>query len=86
MANISIFLKNDAFEPLFIELQRKEINGLLEKDTFEVISISALPSRRKIFNSRFEDEIKKKRIATAFEKSRLIAQAYNNHGKLEILT
>ncbi len=39
-----------------------------------------------IFNSRFVDEIKKEGTATAFEKSRLVVQAYNDHGKEVILT
>ena len=40
----------------------------------------------RIFNSRFVDEIKNERTATAFEKLRLVVQAYNNHSKEEILT
>ena len=40
----------------------------------------------RIFNSRFVDEIKNEGTAMAFEKSRLVVQAYNNHGKEEILT
>lgn len=40
----------------------------------------------RIFNSRFIDEIKNEETATAFEKSRLVIQAYNDHDKEEILT
>ena len=72
MANISVFLKNDASQPPFTESRRKEINGLLDKDAFKVVSISDVPSRMRIFNSCFVDEIKNEGIATAFEKSRLI--------------
>ncbi len=86
MADISVFLKNDASGPPFTESRRKEINGLLEKGAFEVISISDVPSGMRIFNSRFVDEIKNEGTATAFEKSRLVVQAYNDHGKEEILT
>ena len=86
MADISVFLKNNASEPPFTESRRKEINGLLEKDAFEIISISDVPSGMRIFNSRFVDEIKNEGTATAFEKSRLVVQAYNDHGKEEILT
>ena len=31
MANISVFIKNDAFQPPFTESQHKDINGLLKK-------------------------------------------------------
>lgn len=86
MADISVFLKNDASEPSFTESRRKEINGLLEKGALEVISISDVPSGMRIFNSRFVDEIKNEGTATAFEKSRLVVQAYNDHGKEEIST
>lgn len=40
----------------------------------------------RIFNSRSVDEIKNDEIATVFENSRLVIQAYNNYGKEEILT
>lgn len=86
MANISVFLKNDASEPPFTKSQHKEINNLLEKGAFEVISISDISSRMRIFNSCFVDKIKNKGPATAFEKSRLVIQAYNNHSKEKILT
>lgn len=85
MANISVFLKNNTFKPSFNKLQRKKINGLLEKDAFIVISISDILSGIKIFNSCFVDEIKNKGIATAFEKSRFIIQAYDNSGKEKII-
>ncbi len=66
MADISVFLKNDAFGPFIIESQCKKINGLLEKGAFKVISISDIPSRMRIFNFCFIDEIKNKTIAMAF--------------------
>lgn len=40
----------------------------------------------KIFNSRFIDEIKNGGTAMEFKKSRLVIQAYDNHGKEKILT
>ncbi len=85
LADISVFLKNDASGSLFTELQRKEINGLLEKSAFEVILISDVPSGMRILNSRFVDEIKNERTATAFEKSRLVVQTSNDHSKKQIL-
>ena len=86
MADISIFLKNNASASFFTKSQHKEINGLLEKSAFEVILISDVPSGMRIFNSHFVDEIKNKGTATSFEKSRLIVQAYKNNDKEEILT
>lgn len=78
MANISVLLKNDAFKPFFTGSQRKKINGLLEKDTFKVISISDILGKMRIFNSCFIDGIKNEAIATVFEKSRLVVQVYND--------
>lgn len=40
----------------------------------------------RIFNSCFIDEIQNEGTATTFKKLRLVAQAYNNHSKEEILT
>lgn len=70
----------------FVESRRKEINGLLEKGVFDVIPISKVPSDIRIFKSRFVDEIKNIGTADAFEKSRLVVQAYNDQGKGLVLT
>ena len=64
----------------------KKINNLLEKSVFKVISISEVPKSIRIFNSHFVDKIKNIGAATAFEKFRLVVQAYNNHGKKMVLT
>jgi hypothetical protein len=40
----------------------------------------------RIFNSRFIDEIKHSNTSQAYEKSRLIIQAYNDHEKTLMLT
>lgn len=72
MANISVFLKNNVSQPSFTKSQYKEINGLLEKGAFKVISILDVFNRMRIFNSRFIDEIKNKRTAIVFKKSRLV--------------
>ncbi len=86
MADISILLQNNASQPHFTESRRKIINGLLEKNAFEVVEILDIPRGMRIFNSHFVDEIKNKGTATVFEKSRFVVQAYNDHGKEEILT
>ena len=91
MADVSTFLQGkDSLPPLtptpFVESRQKEMNGLLEKGVFEVVSISEVPKNIRIFNSRFVDEIKNIGTANAFEKSRLVVQAYNDHDKMSILT
>ena len=85
VANISVFLRSNAFSPYFTESRRQEINGLLEKDAFKIVTISDVPIGMRIFSSHFVNEIKNEGIAIAFEKSRLVVQAYNNHCKKKIL-
>jgi hypothetical protein len=46
----------------------------------------AVPHSNRIFKSRIVREIKGKATPTPFEKSRLVIQAYNDHGKEVILT
>ena len=87
MADVSIYLQNEPAPSLsFVESRRKEINGLWEKGVFEVVPVTKIPEGIRIFNSRFVDEIKNAGMATAFEKSRLVVQAYNDHGKEMVLT
>ena len=83
MADVSTFLQGkDSLPPLtptpFVESRQKEMNGLLEKGVFEVVSISEVPKNIRIFNSRFVDEIKNIGTANAFEKSRLVVQAVSS--------
>jgi hypothetical protein len=94
-ADITVFLQDDdplsnQFEnpptPTFAESRRKEINGLLEKRVFELITFDAVPRHVRIFNSRFVDEIKHPGTADAYEKSRLVIQAYNDQDKTLVLT
>jgi hypothetical protein len=93
MADISILIQEDFktgtseyISLPFAEPRRKEINGLLEKGVFEIINMSDIPKDVRIFNSRFVDEIKNKGTDKAFEKSRLVVQSYNDHGKDLVLT
>lgn len=90
MADISVLLQDNLVDasttPSFTDSRQKEIDGLLEKGVFKIVSISKVPTGTRIFNSRFVDKIKNVGTATAFEKSRLIVQAYNDHGKEMILT
>ena len=63
-----------------------EVNGLIERGVFNPIPIQDVPAGVRIFNSRFVDEIKNKGTSEAFEKSRLVIQAYNDTGKVHVLT
>ena len=71
--------------PTFIESREKEINGLYEKGAFEFVDASEIPEGTRIFRSRFVDEIKYPGTDKAYEKSRLVIQAYNDFGKDLIL-
>ena len=94
-ANITIMMQDNhenAFDEIgvnyspFTDSRRKEIDGLLEKGVFEVIAIADVPKGARIFGSRFVDEIKNAGTNKAFEKSRLVVQAFNDHGKEQVLT
>ncbi len=65
--------------------RRKEINDLLEKRVFELITINVVRRDVRIFNSRFVDEIKHSRTTDVYEKSRLVIQTYNDHDKTLML-
>jgi len=82
IADISVLVQEATFE----NSRRSEINGLLEKGVFEPVNIKDVPQSVRIFNSRFVDEIKHLGTNKAFEKSRLVVQAYNDQGKNLILT
>ena len=70
----------------FTSSRHKEITGLLENGVFEVINPKDVPTNIRIFNSRFVDEIKNPGTDKAFEKSRLVVQAYNDEEKNLVLT
>jgi hypothetical protein len=58
----------------------------LKRQVFEIITISEVLKNVRIFNFRFVDEIKHSDISQAYEKSRLMVQAYNDHEKTLVLT
>ena len=70
----------------FAASRRKELNGLLESGVFEVVDITDIPHGIRVFNSRFVDEIKNPGTDKAFEKSRLVVQAYKDAKKDLVLT
>jgi hypothetical protein len=91
--DITVFLQNDVDSSFvfiltftFAESRRKEINDLLKRQVFEIISISEVLKNVRIFNSRFVNEIKHSDISQAYEKSRLVVQTYNDHEKTLMLT
>ena len=59
---------------------------MLEKGVFEVVDTASIPKGTRIFNSRFVDEVKNAGTEKAFEKSRLVVQAYNDLEKEAVLT
>ncbi|EED12694.1 conserved hypothetical protein [Talaromyces stipitatus ATCC 10500] len=81
--------RDDLIQSVFAQFdqsQEKEINGLLENGVFEVVKVDDIPEGTRIFNSWFVNEIKNPGTDKAFEKSRLVVQAYNDKGKEIILT
>jgi hypothetical protein len=70
----------------FVESRKKEIDRLFEKGAFQFINASTVPKDARIFGSRFVDEVKHPGTDKAYEKSRLVIQAYNDPGKDWILT
>lgn len=90
-SSIIIFIQDSA-SPIsnsitsFREFMKKEINDLLDRDVFEIISLIDVPHEIRIFNSRFVNKIKHFGTSEAYEKFRLIVQTYNDHDKKMILT
>jgi hypothetical protein len=86
LADILVLLQGDTVQPSYKDSRRKELNGLFEKGVFETVDISTVPLGARIFNSQFVDEIKNPGTDKAFEKLRLVVQAYNDQGKDLVLT
>jgi hypothetical protein len=72
--------------PTFTKSRRKERNDLLKRRVFELIIIENVPRDVRIFNFRFVDEIKHSSTSDAYEKFRLVIQAYNDQDKTLIFT
>jgi hypothetical protein len=79
-------LQEDNNHKQFETSRQKEITGLIEKGVFEIINPQDVPAGVRIFNSRFVDEIKNPGTDKAFEKLRLVVQAYNDLEKGIVLT
>ncbi len=92
-ASISLFAVASKFDSIvhialsqFAAFRQKEINDLIEKDVFQSVRTDDVSFDVRIFNSRFVDEIKHFDIDKAFEKSRLVVQAFNDQNKNLVLT
>jgi hypothetical protein len=70
----------------FAAARQSEVAGLLEKGVFQVVDCNSVPQGTRIFNSRFVDKTKNKGTEKAFQKSRLVIQAYNDQEKELVLT
>ena len=67
-------------------LRQKEIKGLFKKGVFKLVKPKDILQSNRVFNSRFVDKIKNPSTDKAFEKSKLVIQAYNDPEKNLILT
>lgn len=84
---LSIHLADtNALQPDFTASRQKELDGLIQRGVFEFITVDQVPTHARLFNSRFVDNIKLVGTPKAYEKSRLVVQAYNDSGKKTILT
>jgi hypothetical protein len=86
LTDITVFLQEDSNHKQFETSRQKEITGLIEKGVFKITNPQDVPAGVRIFNSRFVDEIKNPGTDKAFEKSRLVVQAYNDLEKGIVLT
>jgi hypothetical protein len=70
----------------FAAFRQKKINDLIEKDVFQSVDKNDVSFDVRIFNFRFINEIKHFDTDKAFEKSRLVMQAFNDQNKNLVLT
>src|SRR5271168_2824690 len=70
----------------FQESGWQEITSLLGKGVFRLVSIDHVPKGTQIYGSRLVNEVKGKETSSPYEKSRLVIQAFNDKGKMSILT
>lgn len=87
MNKFDAFIKNADMElTQYTAFRQKKIAGLPEKGVFKVVITKDIPSNASIFNSRFVDKIKNPGIDKAYEKIRLVVQAYNDQKNYFIVT
>jgi hypothetical protein len=73
-------------QPDFTSSRQKELDSLIKRGVFEFITNTDTPANTRIFNSQFVDQIKLEGTPKAYEKSRLVVQAYKDNGKKTVLT
>jgi transposase InsO family protein len=84
---ITIFLQSDELQlQPFAASRLAEVTGLKEKGVFKIVLPEDVPIGIRIFDVRFVDEIKNPGTEKAFEKSRLVVQAYRDDEKHTVLT
>lgn len=77
---------NTSSKPSTIAQSRlKEIKGPINNEVFEIYNDELPPSTR-IFKTQFVDQIYHEGSNEAFQKYRLVAQAYNHNNKQNVLT
>jgi hypothetical protein len=70
----------------FIASRQKKITNLLKKEVFISINKKNVSTNVRIFSFRFVNEIKHSSIEKAFEKFKLMIQAFNDQNKILLLT
>ena len=74
-------------EKQFEHSRQLEINTLLDNGVIRPVSIDSIDtSNATVFGSRFVDKVKNAGTEEAYEKSRLVIQAWNDRGRESILT
>jgi hypothetical protein len=83
-----IFNTTDAinFVLSFTASRQKKIASLLEKEVFISVNKRNVSTDVRIFSFRFVNEIKHSSTEKAFEKFRLVIQAFNDQNKILVLT
>jgi hypothetical protein len=87
-ADIKVYIQEDRTKDntQFSASRQKELTKLLTKDVFDIVKLSKIPNKIRLFNFRFVNQVKNKGTNKAFKKSRLVIQAYNNSEKALVLT
>ncbi len=80
------FTLNSTADSSFIASRQQEIAELFEKEVFLSVNRTEMLSDVRIFSFRFVNEIKHSSIDKAFEKFRLVVQAFKNQNKVFVLT
>jgi hypothetical protein len=85
LASIANVIFNINIDSSFTAFKQKEIVDLLEKEMFLSVNKKDVSANIRIFNSRFVDEVKNSGTEKAFEKFRLMIQAFNDQNKTLVL-